>query len=308
MKKQVQSTGERDWFGDDILLIQNEVWSFLENLLSQYNNACIVSGCKVTAHSGGNWDVSAGVILVQDASNVWQFCRFAGASNVSLPQYLVPVKTDANALYYDSVSKPILSSYDATLSPTLPDAGGYLQLASTGAATWLDVIQSSSKRFVSDADIAAWNAAASIKPGFMMLQAMAVVPTGWMECDGTAISRSTYAGLFSAIGVLYGAGDGSTTFNIPDMRGLFARGYDHGKAIDPSRVLGSDQADDLKAHGHQVPIPKDLTNGDGGGAGPFLTTGNAEENVADGPTLTASSTGGTETRPKNKALLYIIKY
>jgi microcystin-dependent protein len=61
----------------------------------------------------------------------------------------------------------------------------------------------------------------------------ASVPTGFLECDGSAISRTTYATLFSAIGEAWGEGDGSTTFNIPDLRGRFLRGYDNGAGIDP---------------------------------------------------------------------------
>lgn len=52
-------------------------------------------------------------------------------------------------------------------------------------------------------------------------------PTGWLECDGSAVSRTTYADLFTAIGTTYGAGDGSSTFNLPDMRGRTAVGKDN---------------------------------------------------------------------------------
>lgn len=52
-------------------------------------------------------------------------------------------------------------------------------------------------------------------------------PTGWLDCDGSAVSRSTYADLFTAIGTTYGAGDGSSTFNIPDIRGRTVSGKDN---------------------------------------------------------------------------------
>lgn len=51
-----------------------------------------------------------------------------------------------------------------------------------------------------------------------------ITPAGTLYCDGSAVSRTTYAELFSAIGTTYGAGDGSTTFNLPDLRGQFVRG------------------------------------------------------------------------------------
>lgn len=56
-----------------------------------------------------------------------------------------------------------------------------------------------------------------VKPGFVMSFAGASVPTGWLLCDGSAVSRTTYAKLFAAIGTTYGVGDGSTTFNLPDL-------------------------------------------------------------------------------------------
>jgi microcystin-dependent protein len=52
-------------------------------------------------------------------------------------------------------------------------------------------------------------------------------PTGWLDCDGSAVSRSTYADLFTAIGTTYGVGDGSSTFNIPDIRGRTVCGKDN---------------------------------------------------------------------------------
>lgn len=57
-------------------------------------------------------------------------------------------------------------------------------------------------------------------------------PPGWLYCDGSAVSRTTYTGLFKAIASIYGDGDGSTTFNLPDYRGQFVRAVDGGKGID----------------------------------------------------------------------------
>jgi microcystin-dependent protein len=54
--------------------------------------------------------------------------------------------------------------------------------------------------------------------GSISLFAGATAPNGWLICDGSAVSRTTYANLFSVIGTTYGAGDGSTTFNIPDIQ------------------------------------------------------------------------------------------
>lgn len=63
-------------------------------------------------------------------------------------------------------------------------------------------------------------------PGVIAPYAAPSAPTGWLACDGAAVSRATYAALFAAIGTVWGAGDGATTFNLPDFRGQFLRGYD----------------------------------------------------------------------------------
>jgi microcystin-dependent protein len=67
--------------------------------------------------------------------------------------------------------------------------------------------------------------AVTMPSGMVMYFANSTAPAGWLECSGTAVSRTTYSGLFTAIGTLYGAGDGSTTFNLPDARGMFLRGW-----------------------------------------------------------------------------------
>ena len=63
-----------------------------------------------------------------------------------------------------------------------------------------------------------------VAPGMMMPIGFADAPTGWLLCDGAAVSRTTYSELFAAIGVAFGVGDGATTFNVPDMRGRFPLG------------------------------------------------------------------------------------
>nr|WP_054599766.1 phage tail protein [Neisseria sp. 74A18] len=75
-------------------------------------------------------------------------------------------------------------------------------------------------------------------------------PAGWLKANGAAVSRTTYAGLFAAIGTTYGAGDGRTTFNLPDLRGEFVRGWDDGRNIDRGRAVGSNQSDNIAEHRH----------------------------------------------------------
>ncbi len=66
-----------------------------------------------------------------------------------------------------------------------------------------------------------------LAPGIVLPFAGSVEPTGWLLCFGQAVSRTTYAALFNAIGTTYGAGDGSTTFNVPDLRGRVPAGKDN---------------------------------------------------------------------------------
>lgn len=100
----------------------------------------------------------------------------------------------------------------------------------------------------------------SAPPGTIIDFAGAVAPAGFLECDGAEVSRVTYAALFAAIDVMYGAGDGSTTFNLPDVRGEFRRGWDHGRGIDPGRVLGSTQAAAFASHTHTTSSAGDHTH------------------------------------------------
>ncbi len=83
--------------------------------------------------------------------------------------------------------------------------------------------------------------------------AMGTPPDGWLGCNGMALSRTDYSRLFERIGETYGAGDGQTTFNIPDLRGVFVRGIDLGREMDPwdGRTLGSLQEDAFEEHHHR---------------------------------------------------------
>jgi len=133
-------------------------------------------------------------------------------------------------------------------------------------------------------------------------------PTGWLKANGSTISRTTYANLFASIGTTFGAGDGSTTFKIPDLRGLFVRGWDDGRLLDPSRAFGSYQADDLKTHTHR--LYQSFSGGDSNNVPGYPGTGVTGEIGVVGWSTTGliEATGGTETRPKNLALLACIKY
>lgn len=139
-----------------------------------------------------------------------------------------------------------------------------------------------------------------VPAGTISAIAGSAIPAGTIECNGAELSRTTYADLFAAIGTTYGVGDGSTTFNVPDLRGEFLRGFDGGRGIDSGRALGSWQDDELKSHTHQYGW-QDGQSYDGTGY-PAEGSGIAV-NWAD-----TTATGGGETRPRNISVKYCIKY
>ena len=145
----------------------------------------------------------------------------------------------------------------------------------------------------------------------------ATVPTGWLKCNGALLSRTTYAALFAVIGTTYGAGDGSTTFALPDLRGEFVRGVDDGRGVDAGRTLGSAQA--------ATRVLRDWWSDNGAGKDALAWNGSAvvcdydgsTERVIDafGPTWNGAKNpdtwihvDGVRARPRNVAMHYIIKY
>ena len=143
----------------------------------------------------------------------------------------------------------------------------------------------------------AWGSLGGSTPsGAVLAFAMTTAPSGWLECNGAAVSRTTYAALFAAIGTVFGVGDGSTTFNLPQLQAEFIRGWDNGRGVDTARVFGSSQADAFKSHTHDYGSSATAV----GGAGV-----NAIERTGNG--IVTDATGGTETRPRNVALMYCIK-
>lgn len=89
---------------------------------------------------------------------------------------------------------------------------------------------------VTEAKLAAAVVAKLLPPGVVSAYGGTSAPTGWLLCDGTAVSRSTYSALFAIIGEAHGQGDNSTTFNLPDYRGRFLRGVDGSAGVDPDKA------------------------------------------------------------------------
>lgn len=143
-----------------------------------------------------------------------------------------------------------------------------------------------------------------VPTGAVQSFAMRSVPYGWLPCDGREVDRTEYDRLFNIIGTVYGSGDGSSTFNLPDLRGEFIRGWDDGRGVDPDRNFGSNQEDELKSHTHTLKGNNRETISSQSTA-PGLWRDDAEEEATDEDSILP--TGGSETRPRNVALLYCIK-
>jgi microcystin-dependent protein len=235
--------------------------------------------------------------------------------------------------------------------------GDYITLFSNGTDKWIAFLQSNDM------------------VGAVSAFAMSVAPSGWLKANGAAISRTSFARLFSVIGTTFGAGDGSTTFNLPDMRGEFLRGFDDSRGVDTStialvcntlnasltiecqdgtsglfvgmtvtgtgiapntvitglsrtaiavnnfttatnagitltfsqtRTFGSSQADMIKRHEHFLGQQANIVNG----ASPTTATivDYDSASFANRYLLNTEYFGGLETRPRNIALLYCIKF
>lgn len=129
--------------------------------------------------------------------------------------------------------------------------------------------------------------------GFISFYCKSAPPSGWLVCDGTAVSRETYKSLFDCIGTTFGEGDGSTTFNLPDLRGEFIRGWNSGTVgTDANREFASKQA-----------ATRFSTNSIGGVA--YEDNGETSTRSTTSPNSSSSASGAPtiSIRPNNIALL-----
>lgn len=161
------------------------------------------------------------------------------------------------------------------------------------------------------------------------------IPDGWLLCDGTAYNADAnlkYAQLFAVIGITWG-GSGDTDFEVPDLRGQFLRGLNtETSGADANRTLGSSQDEAFKSHNHNASSSSDGSHNHGAPTnavfliddGAFTNASNTDSDSGSQPnlensytfssagahshTITVANSGGTETRPVNYAVNYIIKY
>jgi len=152
----------------------------------------------------------------------------------------------------------------------------------------------------------------NVLTGAVSYFAMNAAPTGWLKANGAAISRTTYSSLFSAISTNFGVGDGSTTFNVPDLRGEFLRAWDDSRGVDSGRSFGSAQAHDWKGFN----MTNTRQNSFDYSHGPVYmgksTSGYIGNLFTGGWQAPAAAIGtqwdGSEIRPRNVALLACIKF
>jgi len=192
-----------------------------------------------------------------------------------------PSPTYANMLWYDT-------------------ANNILKMRTEADDAWIDIgllDQSSNKFFPEN----------GVPTGTIIYHASASAPDGYLKANGAAVSRTTYSSLFTAIGTTWGAGDGSTTFNLPDLRGEFARGWDDGRGVDSGRSFASAQADEIKSHAHTPSSDNGFLTGSNSGTDFNFNYGSGSAVFTGGVNQT-SSVGGDETRPRNIALLACIKF
>lgn len=169
---------------------------------------------------------------------------------------------------------------------------------------------------VSDLITEIGSTATSTPVGIVQMWTLNIPPTGYLECNGTAVNRTTFSDLFSLLGITYGSGNGSTTFNLPDYRGEFLRGWAHGSTNDPDKASrtsrgdgttgdnnGTKQAGGVESHKHTTTLQAT----DEFGFDNKARWSRSKSDLITPAPVSTSFTGGNETRPRNVNIMYIIK-
>ena len=248
----------------------------------------------------------------------------AGVERVEISDAGLDMSNGLPIRFQDSSGAPFValkspSSVSSNVTFTLPGADGtngqMLQTNGSGALSFTTV--------------------QGVPSGSVFCMAVATVPSGYLECNGAAVSRSTYSVLFAVIGTAYGTGNGSSTFNLPDLRGEFVRGFDNGRGVDSGRSIASSQSSQFGQHNHNVSASSSSSVTDpghqhsmsvgffnsvnSGGALSFKDAGTSNRintnttgiSVSTSTSISQSNRGGTsnssETRPRSIAMMYVIK-
>ena len=308
------------------------------------------TSAPTTPYNGQLWvdtNTNPPILKVYNGATFTTVSFLPGSSVATSPSGTAPSSPTLGQLWLDTSQTPDeLKVYDGAafvrVDPLgITDAAAaakYLQITSA-ASTYLALTggtltgdltltgdpttdnMASNKGYVDD-QIAAIPAVTDQTPaGTVVYSARSTAPTGYIKANGAAISRSTFSVLFAAIGTQYGVGDGSTTFNVPDLRGEFIRGWSDGHTVDSGRTLGSNQGDQNLSHNHTGSVTGNGSHGhtyDRSNAGAGTPGGNQSVQDANVSTsvggngahshgVSINSDGGTEARPRNVSLLACIK-
>lgn len=234
-----------------------------------------------------------------------------------IPIQATPPDSNTNKYWYDTSSgKAILKIFDGTnwVEVNLGGSGDSIPIQNTPPdptkySYWYDssvVGKLTLKAFVGGIWEKVQEDSGSTPSGSIITFAGTTTPDGYLLCNGQEVSRTTYSDLFAAIGTTYGSTSG-TTFKVPDLRGEFIRGFDAGRGIDSGRIFGSFQVDEFKTHEHKM---QGSTYGyDTNKYGVYSASNYAVvTKVLRQKGTTIENGGGVETRPRNIAMNYIIKY
>ena len=207
--------------------------------------------------------------------------------------------------YVDGVTSAIQTQIDGKIAKTLTTTTGDTIYASSANTPARLPVGSTGQVLTVASGLPSWATPGGGNPaGTVIFYAANTAPTGFLKANGAAVSRSTYADLFTAIGTTFGVGDGSTTFNVPDMRGYFPRGWADNGSIDSGRTFGTTQEATSFTAGTDYFTPNNVignlvSNSDGDGGSVTARKANSDESSA--ATL-------RKVRPVNIALLACIKF
>lgn len=237
--------------------------------------------------------------------------------------------TGAVEVVASEISNSAITGFAATL---LDDTSAAAALSTLGVTAFVQTLfdDTSASAFLSTQGVSAFaqtllddTTAAAARttlgvdpPGIISAYGGTSAPTGWLACDGAAVSRTTYAALFAAISTTWGIGDGSSTFNLPDLRGIGLRGsgtnatrQDAVGSYYIGGSVGDALADQMQGHYHQI---KQAVGGavlvvqtTATGAAGASTVTNSLPALTDGTNGTPRT--GAETRMATSSVLFIIK-
>ena len=241
------------------------------------------------------------------------FIKFGGTSNQSL-------KADGSLDTATYVTA-------ATVGGAVDNTGGQLVLRSGTGGFSAGIVTTTSLTVNGNARITGIVSTSSVTdlsggylstpPGTVITVAASTAPTGYLKANGASLNTTTYASLFSTIGYTFG-GSGAS-FTLPDLRGEFIRGWDDARTVDTGRTFGSSQVEMINQHRHWVSaaaVDDRNFTGSGGNTQDLGLVSDAGGYSATDPNsgagrFTRNDPGfgvNNETRPRNIALLYCIKY